>query len=120
MMLGDGGSSVATMRPPAIALSYRARNRRLRGGGGGRRLHFSTTRWRLTGYLVLLGFPRTCWSVKEKRHRARPSTLGLWNGELVWDLKQVKKERDRVEPQFSGLNAALAAFAGVYRGAGKP
>jgi len=40
----------------------------------------------------------------------------LWNGELVWDLKQVKKERDRVEPQFSGLNAALAAFAGVYRG----
>jgi len=34
-------------------------------------------------------------------------------------LKQVKKERDRVEQQLSGLNAALAAFAGVYRGAGE-
>jgi hypothetical protein len=32
-------------------------------------------------------------------------------------VKQLKKERDRVEKQLSGLNAALAAFAGVYSGA---
>jgi hypothetical protein len=31
-------------------------------------------------------------------------------------VKQLKKERDRVQHQLSGLNAALAAFAGVYRG----
>jgi hypothetical protein len=29
-------------------------------------------------------------------------------------MKQLKKERDRVERQLSGLNAALTAFAGVY------
>jgi hypothetical protein len=34
-------------------------------------------------------------------------------------MKQLKKERDRVEKQLSGLNAALTAFAGVY-GGGKP
>ncbi len=34
-------------------------------------------------------------------------------------LKQLKKERDRVEKQLSGLNAALTAFANVY-GGGKP
>ena len=33
--------------------------------------------------------------------------------------KQLKRERDRVERQLSGLNAALTAFANVY-GAGKP
>ena len=27
---------------------------------------------------------------------------------------QLKKERDKVQQQLSGLNAALAAFAGVY------
>ena len=27
---------------------------------------------------------------------------------------QLKRERDRVQQQLSGLNAALAAFAGVY------
>jgi hypothetical protein len=32
-------------------------------------------------------------------------------------VKQLKKERDRVEKQLSGLNAALAAFAGTYTGA---
>lgn len=32
-------------------------------------------------------------------------------------VKQLKKERDRVEKQLSGLNAALAAFVGVYSGA---
>jgi hypothetical protein len=31
-------------------------------------------------------------------------------------VRQLKKERDRVQHQLSGLNAALAAFAGVYRG----
>ena len=32
-------------------------------------------------------------------------------------VQQLKKERDLVEKQLSGLNAALAAFVGVYRGA---
>jgi hypothetical protein len=31
-------------------------------------------------------------------------------------VQQLKQERDRVEKQLSGLNAALAAFVGVYRG----
>ena len=31
-------------------------------------------------------------------------------------MKQLKKERDRVETQLSGLNAALMAFANVYGG----
>jgi len=31
-------------------------------------------------------------------------------------MMQLKKERDRVAQQLSGLNAALEAFAGVYRG----
>jgi len=31
-------------------------------------------------------------------------------------MKQLKQERDRVERQLSGLNAALVAFAGVYGG----
>ena len=35
-------------------------------------------------------------------------------------VKRLKNERDRVEQQLSGLNAALAAFAGVFRGAAKP
>jgi hypothetical protein len=34
-------------------------------------------------------------------------------------LKQLKRERDRVEKQLTGLNAALTAFANVY-GGGKP
>ena len=34
-------------------------------------------------------------------------------------VKQLKQERDRVERQLSGLNAALTAFANVY-GGGKP
>jgi hypothetical protein len=32
-------------------------------------------------------------------------------------IAQLKKERDRVEMQLTGLNAALTAFAGVYSGA---
>lgn len=35
-------------------------------------------------------------------------------------IGQLKKERDRVEKQLSGLNAALTAFAGVYGGMVKP
>jgi hypothetical protein len=31
-------------------------------------------------------------------------------------VKQLRKERDRVAKQLSGLNAALTAFAGVYGG----
>jgi hypothetical protein len=31
-------------------------------------------------------------------------------------VKQLKKERDLVEKQLSGLNAALSAFSGVYAG----
>jgi len=31
-------------------------------------------------------------------------------------VKQLKKERDRVEKRLSGLNAALTAFASVYGG----
>ena len=34
-------------------------------------------------------------------------------------ITQLKQERDRVEKQLSGLNAALTAFANVY-GGGKP
>ena len=31
-------------------------------------------------------------------------------------VKQLRKERDRLHQQLSGLNAALEAFTGVYRG----
>lgn len=34
-------------------------------------------------------------------------------------LKQLKQERDRVQKQLKGLDAAVTAFAGVYSG-GKP
>ena len=33
-------------------------------------------------------------------------------------MKQLKKERDFVQRQLSGLNAALTAFSGVYRSNG--
>lgn len=33
---------------------------------------------------------------------------------------QLKKERDRIQQQLSGLNAALAAFAGAYGGKSAP
>jgi hypothetical protein len=33
-------------------------------------------------------------------------------------IKQLQRERDRVAKQLSGLDAALKAFASVYRGAG--
>ena len=38
--------------------------------------------------------------------------------ELSRIVGQLKKERARVQQQLSGLNAALAAFAGVYSNAG--
>jgi hypothetical protein len=31
-------------------------------------------------------------------------------------MEQLKKERDRVQHQLSGLNAALEAFVAIYRG----
>ncbi len=41
-------------------------------------------------------------------------------GNLSAVVNQLKKERDRVERQLSGLNAALSAFVGVYGGRTKP
>jgi hypothetical protein len=38
-------------------------------------------------------------------------------GNVSLIVKQLKKERDKVEKQLSGLNAALAAFVGTYHGA---
>jgi len=35
-------------------------------------------------------------------------------------IKQLQKERDRVEQQMSALDAALRAFASVYSGTAKP
>jgi hypothetical protein len=35
-------------------------------------------------------------------------------------VEQLKRERDRVREQLSGLNAALAAFASAFSGAGTP
>ena len=35
-------------------------------------------------------------------------------------VMQLKKERDRVEKQLSGLNAVISAFAGVYAGNSGP
>jgi len=32
-------------------------------------------------------------------------------------VRQIKKERDRVERELTGLNAALSAFVGAYKGA---
>jgi hypothetical protein len=36
---------------------------------------------------------------------------------LTGIVKQLKKERDRIERQLSGLNAALSAFDGSHNGA---
>ncbi len=38
-------------------------------------------------------------------------------GNVSTIVMQMKKERDRVEKQLLGLNAALAAFVGAYNGA---
>jgi hypothetical protein len=38
-------------------------------------------------------------------------------GNISKVVKQLKTERDKVEKQLSGLNAALAAFVGTYYGA---
>jgi hypothetical protein len=41
-------------------------------------------------------------------------------GTMTTIVKQLKKERDRVERELSGLNAALSAFVGAYTGKAKP
>jgi hypothetical protein len=41
-------------------------------------------------------------------------------GNLSGIMRQLKNERDRVERELSGLNAALAAFVNVYAGKSKP
>jgi hypothetical protein len=38
-------------------------------------------------------------------------------GNLSVVVRQLRTERDRVERQLSGLNAALSAFVGAYKGA---
>jgi hypothetical protein len=44
------------------------------------------------------------------------SALGGTMANLSGIVKQLKKERDRVRKQLSGLEAALAAFASAYSG----
>jgi hypothetical protein len=46
---------------------------------------------------------------------SRAKISRLWRACLI--VKQLKKERDRVEQQLSRLSGALTAFAGAYRGA---
>jgi hypothetical protein len=41
--------------------------------------------------------------------------MANWSG----IVKQLKKERDRVEKELSALNAALTAFVGAYSGLAK-
>jgi hypothetical protein len=41
-------------------------------------------------------------------------------GNISKVVKQLKIERDKVEKQLSGLNAALAAFVGTYYIGAKP
>jgi hypothetical protein len=41
-------------------------------------------------------------------------------GNLSGIMEQLKKERDRVERELGGLNAALAAFVSVYAGTPQP
>jgi hypothetical protein len=45
-----------------------------------------------------------------------PPEGGTTLANLSGIVKQLKKERDRAQQRLSGLNAALEAFAGVYRG----
>jgi hypothetical protein len=55
-------------------------------------------------------------TVSAKLHCRGETTLANLSG----ILRQLKKERDRVQQQLSGLNAALEAFAGVYRNGSQP
>src|ERR1700730_18305230 len=48
-----------------------------------------------------------------------PPEEGTTLANLSGIVKQVKKERDRIQHQSSGLNAALAAFAEVYKSGSK-
>jgi hypothetical protein len=41
--------------------------------------------------------------------------MANWSG----IVKQLRKERDRVEKELSALNAALTAFVGAYSGSAK-
>ena len=49
-----------------------------------------------------------------------PSQRGHYMATVTSIVRQLKKERDKVERQLSGLNAALSAFAKVYTGTTKP
>lgn len=61
-----------------------------------------------------------CLAVHNRNDCAAVTIRGRGNLKEMADLSkivgQLKKERDRVQQQLSGLNAALAAFAGVYSG----
>jgi hypothetical protein len=46
----------------------------------------------------------------------RYQTNSALSANILAIVKQLSKERDRVQQRLSGLNAALEAFAGVYRG----
>ena len=56
------------------------------------------------------------------RHPLKPAKLGheISVQDLSGIVKELKKERDRVEKQLSGLNAALVAAASIYGGTAKP
>jgi hypothetical protein len=49
---------------------------------------------------------------------ARGESNKMMNVPMI--VEQLRKERDRVEKQLSGLNAALTAFVGAYSGSDKP
>jgi hypothetical protein len=68
------------------------------------------------GNPVQLGRCRDETTVSAKLHCRGETTLANLSG----ILRQLKKERDRVQQQLSGLNAALEAFAGVYRNGSQP
>ena len=48
-----------------------------------------------------------------------PVPRGNSMGNVSSIIRQLKKERDRVAKQLSGMDAALTAFAGVYSGSAK-
>jgi hypothetical protein len=65
-------------------------------------------RWRPGGTSVLHQ-PR-CYNLRQGESKEMENLSSI--------VGQLKKERDRVQQQLSGLNAALAAFAGVYSNSG--
>jgi hypothetical protein len=62
--------------------------------------------------------------LRAARHDDNETFVTIVAGGLMTNLSgivtQLKKERDRVEQQLTGLNAALAAFAGVYASSAVP